>query len=140
MLLARSASPLVVLLLLVTRAGFAATPAETLKTLRVPEGFSVEVVAGAPLVQHPLMAGFDEQGRLYVADNAGLNLSAEELEKQLPNSIRRLEDTDGDGRFDKATTFADKMTFPQGAAWFRGRHAQPGIRRLPTRPPRRRYG
>jgi putative membrane-bound dehydrogenase-like protein len=119
MLMVRLVSPLVVLLL-VTRVALAATPAESQSSLRVPEGFTVEVVAAAPLVQHPLMAGFDELGRLYVADNAGLNLSAEELEKQLPNSIRCLEDTDGDGRFEKATTFADKMTFPQGAAWFRG--------------------
>ena len=37
-----------------------------------------------------------------------------------PNSIKRLEDTDGDGRFDKATVFADKMTFPQGALWHDG--------------------
>ena len=34
--------------------------------------------------------------------------------------IRMLEDTDGDGRFDRGTLFADKMTFPQGAVWFRG--------------------
>ncbi len=105
---------------LAARMGIAATPTETLATLRVPEGFTVELVAAAPLVEHPLMGGFDELGRLYVADNAGLNLPAEELEKQQPNFIRRLEDTDGDGRFDRATTFADKMTFPQGAVWFRG--------------------
>ncbi len=98
----------------------AATPQETLKTLRVPDGFTVELVAEPPLLAHPLMAGFDPQGRLYVADNAGLNLPAEELEKQLPNRVQRLADTDGDGRFDRATTFADKMTFPQGAVWFRG--------------------
>ena len=28
-----------------------------------------------------------------------------------------LEDTNGDGVFDKATLFADKLTFPQGALW-----------------------
>jgi putative membrane-bound dehydrogenase-like protein len=102
------------------RAADANSPPATLATLRVPDGFTVELVALAPLVAHPIMAGFDDRGRLYVADNAGMNLPAEELLKQLPNMIRRLEDTDGDGRFDRGTTFADKMTFPQGAAWFRG--------------------
>ncbi|HEX3727511.1 MAG TPA: PVC-type heme-binding CxxCH protein, partial [Pirellulales bacterium] len=92
----------------------------TLATIRVPEGFSVERVAAGPLVDHPLMAAFDDRGRLFVADNAGLNLPADELLKQLPNMVRMLEDTDGDGRFDRATLFADKMTFPQGAAWYRG--------------------
>ncbi len=95
-------------------------PDPIFKSLRVPEGFTVERVAAAPLVGHPVMAGFDDRGRLFVADNAGLNLPADKLLEQLPNMIRMLEDTDGDGRFDRSTVFADKMTFPQGAAWFRG--------------------
>ncbi len=100
-------------------AGGEESPA-ALATLRVPEGFRVELVAGAPMVEHPIMAGFDDRGRLFVADNAGLNLPAEELLKLTPNMIRMLEDTDGDGRMDRSTLFADKMTFPQGAVWFRG--------------------
>jgi putative membrane-bound dehydrogenase-like protein len=88
--------------------------------LKVPEGFSIEVVAPPPLVAHPTMACFDDRGRLFVAENAGVNLSAAELEEQLPNSVRMLEDTNGDGRFDKATLFADKMTFPMGGAWHDG--------------------
>jgi putative membrane-bound dehydrogenase-like protein len=101
-------------------AGFSAEAPSAVSPFRVPSGFTVELVAAAPLVQHPLMAGFDDRGRLFVADNAGLNLPAEELLEQLPNMVRRLEDTDGDGRFDRSTLFADKMTFPQGAAWYRG--------------------
>ena len=88
--------------------------------IQVPKGFVVELAAGPPLVAHPTMAGFDDRGRLYVCDGAGLNLPQEELEKQLPHFIRCLEDTDGDGRFDKSTIFADKMTFPEGALWYQG--------------------
>jgi putative membrane-bound dehydrogenase-like protein len=66
------------------------------------------------------MAGFDDRGRLFVAENAGLNLPKAELEKQLPNSVVLLTDTDDDGRFDKRTVFADKLTFPQGALWHDG--------------------
>ena len=88
--------------------------------LKVPEGFSIEVAAPPPLVAHPTMACFDDRGRLFVAENAGVNLSAAELEEQLPNSVRMLEDTNGDGRFDKATLFADRMTFPMGGAWHGG--------------------
>jgi putative membrane-bound dehydrogenase-like protein len=94
--------------------------AQPAASLKVPDGFSIELVASAPLVGHPVMAGFDDRGRLFVADNAGLNLPAEQLLEQLPNMVRMLEDVDGDGRFDRSTVFADKMTFPQGAAWFRG--------------------
>ena len=56
------------------------------------------VVAGPPLVDRPIVADFDEQGRLYVADSSGSN---DKVEKQLakkPHRIVRLEDTDGDGR------------------------------------------
>ena len=30
----------------------------------VPPGFTVEVAASTPLVKHPIMAGFDDKGRL----------------------------------------------------------------------------
>lgn len=86
----------------------------------VPEGYTVELAAGPPLVQHPMMASFDDRGRLFVAESAGLNLRTDDLEKQLPNSIVMLEDTDRDGRFDRRKTFADKMTLPMGAAWHDG--------------------
>lgn len=92
------------------------SPAE----LNVPDGFTVELAAGPPLVEHPTFATFDDQGRLFVCENAGVNMKAEQLEEALPNSIRMLEDVDGDGRFDKSTVFADKMTFPMGGAWHDG--------------------
>lgn len=88
--------------------------------IQVPDGYQVELAAPPSLVRHPLMADFDGQGRLYVAASAGENLPRAELEKKLPNFIRRLEDTNGDGVFDKATTFADQMTFPQGCLWLDG--------------------
>lgn len=88
--------------------------------LQVPEGYTVELAAAPPLVAHPLMGDFDDQGRLYLAANAGENLPRVELEKRLPNFVQRLEDTNGDGVFDKATMFADKMTFPQGCLWHEG--------------------
>ena len=86
----------------------------------VPPGFSVELAAGPPLVTHPTMAAFDDRGRLYVCNNSGVNMSNQDLEKQLPNSIRQLVDENGDGRFDSYRVFADKMTFPMGGVWHDG--------------------
>lgn len=91
--------------------------------LTVPPGFVVERVAGPPLVDWPMMAGFDDRGRLFVCDSSGFNLlsgTSEVLVKNPPHMIRMLEDTDRDGRFDKSTVFADKMTFPMGALWHDG--------------------
>src|SRR5207237_5538267 len=88
--------------------------------LKVPPGFVVEVVAAPPLVHHPMMANFDERGRLFVAESSGLNLKADELLKQLPNKVLLLEDLDAKGRFTKSRVFADKMTFPSGALPYNG--------------------
>src|SRR5688572_21481684 len=90
------------------------------QVLSVPAGFEIERVAGPPLVNRPIVADFDEEGRLYVADSSGSN---DKVEKQLadkPHRIVRLEDKNGDGRFDASVVFADKMMFPEGAMWFDG--------------------
>ena len=90
------------------------------QVLTVPDGFEVERVAGPPLVDRPIVADFDEQGRLYVADSSGSNDKVEKQLAEKPHRIVRLEDTNGDGRFDTSVVFADKMMFPEGAMWFDG--------------------
>lgn len=85
--------------------------------LQVPPGFTVELVAAPPLVHHPVMANFDPQGRLFVAETAGRNLKSDELLKELPNLVRVLLPADEHGRFHKGHVFADKMSFPMGALW-----------------------
>lgn len=101
-----------------------ATPAAEFKfpnhTFTVPDGFVVELVAGPPLVNRPIEADFDEHGRLYVTDAAGTNDKVQKQLEDKPHRIVRLEDTDGDGRFDKSVVFAEKLMFPEGAMWFDG--------------------
>jgi len=88
--------------------------------LTVPDGFLVEQIAGQPLVDRPVSADFDERGRLYVTDSSGSNEPAKVQQEKRPHRIMRLEDTDGDGKFDQSTVFADKLMFPEGALWFKG--------------------
>ena len=72
------------------------------------------------LIADPVDLSFDERGRLFIAESGGKNMNFDDLLKDPPNLIRMLEDTDGDGRFDRGTVFADKMTFPMGAVWHQG--------------------
>ena len=110
---------LIVAVLLVAGTSLPAQAVEN-PTFTLPPGFTVELVAGPPLVNHPTMGGFDDKGRLYICDGPGDNMPAKDLLEKLPNNIRRLEDVDGDGKFDKSTMYADKMTFPMGALWHEG--------------------
>ena len=90
------------------------------QTFKVAEGFVIERIAGPPVIERPITAAFDDLGRLYVADCSGTN---EDVKKQLaekPHRIVRLEDSDGDGKFDKRIVFADKMMFPEGTMWYAG--------------------
>jgi putative membrane-bound dehydrogenase-like protein len=89
-------------------------------TFTLPEGFEVELVAGPPLIERPIHADFDERGRLYVCESSGTNDKVEKQLAERPHWILRLEDTDGDGRFDRSTKFADKMMFPEGMMWLDG--------------------
>ena len=87
----------------------------------MPAGFVIEKVAGEPEVRFPMFAVFDDRGRLYVAESSGLNLY-EELRSQTRRCrVRRLEDRDGDGRFESSRVFADKLVFPMGLCWRDGR-------------------
>src|SRR6516165_1590665 len=107
-------------LLLISTGARGDEPAPVPATLGVAEGFVVERVAASPLIQHPIMAAFDDRGRLYVADNTGENLEAKQLAEKKPGRIRRLEDRDGDGRYDTAADFATGLTMPMGAQWHDG--------------------
>lgn len=102
-------------------------------TFILPDGFTIERMAGPPLVDRPITADFDEQGRLYISDSSGTNDKADKQVVDRPHRILRLEDHDGDGQFDRRTIFADKMMFPEGTLWYDGSlyvTAPPSIWRL----------
>src|SRR6266700_8288086 len=86
----------------------------------VPAGFTIERAAGPPLINLPIVADFDEQGRLYVAEAGGAITKQEVTDQKKAHRVVRLVDSDGDGRYDKSTVFADQMAFPEGAMWRQG--------------------
>lgn len=96
-----------------------ATPAEP-PQVHAAEGFTVELVAGPPLVERPITAAFDDAGHLYVAESSGSNDPVEQQLAEKPHRIVRLTDVDGDGRYDERVVFADKMMFPEGTMFLDG--------------------
>ncbi|HZW33309.1 MAG TPA: PVC-type heme-binding CxxCH protein, partial [Isosphaeraceae bacterium] len=92
-------------------------PGEAQQALVVRPGFRVELVAAEPLLRSPVAIDFDEDGRLYVAEFPEYNQYAEANSQDgggRPASsargcVRLLEDTDGDGRYDKSTLFAGNV-------------------------------
>jgi putative membrane-bound dehydrogenase-like protein len=89
-------------------------------TFTLPEGFTIELAAGPPVVNRPINAAFDEQGHLYVSDSSGTNDKVQVQLEQKPHRVLRLTDSKGTGKFDSATVFADKMMFPEGTMWLDG--------------------
>ncbi|NOS72341.1 MAG: c-type cytochrome [Verrucomicrobia bacterium] len=90
------------------------------QTMTVPDGFEVMLAADTNRIQRPVSASFDDHGRLYVTDSSGSN---DKPADQLKNPLARilcLQDTDGDGRFDKSVVFAEHVMFPQGCLWHDG--------------------
>jgi len=116
---------LILLGLLGGMAGVAAEPQRNVISLnghrfQVPAGLTVDRIAGPPLVHRPITADFDDQGRLYVADSSGTNARPAEQWQNPTHKIVRLEDTNGDGVFDRSVVFADKLAFPEGTLWYEG--------------------
>jgi putative membrane-bound dehydrogenase-like protein len=91
-----------------------------LAAIHVPQGFKVEQVAGSDLLSYPMMGTFDDRGRLFIAESSGNTLNNDQMSANPDYKIRLLEDRNGDGKFDHSQVFADKLTLPAGAVWYRG--------------------
>ncbi len=83
-------------------------PSAALNTFQVAPGFRIEQVVAEPLVADPVAIAFDENARLYVVEMRGYSENKDEKLSR----IRLIEDTDGDGKFDKSTIFKDGLAWP----------------------------
>ena len=86
----------------------ATEPARAAETMQLREGLRLELVASEPLIADPVAMAFDESGRLYVVEMGDYS----ERRHERLGRVKLLVDTNGDGRFDKATVFADKLAWP----------------------------
>jgi putative membrane-bound dehydrogenase-like protein len=97
----------------------ARTPAESLKAMRLSEDFHVELFAAEPDVMSPVEMVFDENGKMYVAEMMDYP-DDPPAGKPARSRIRLLEDTNGDGKIDKTTVFADQVLAVSGIMPWKG--------------------
>jgi putative heme-binding domain-containing protein len=92
---------------------FAASVAEDLAAFQVADGFEVNLFASETNgVVKPIQIRFDAKGRLWVI---GSTVYPQIEPGQKPNDkVLVVEDTNGDGRADKTTVFADGLMIPTG--------------------------
>jgi putative membrane-bound dehydrogenase-like protein len=93
--------------------GPALSPSEAIKKMTVPNGFAVELVAAEPDIVNPTAMTFDERGRVWIAESLEYPRKSAGPGR---DRIKILEDTDGDGKMDKFTIFAEGLNIPSGIA------------------------
>ena len=81
--------------------------------------YEAQLVACEPLVVDPVECTWDAQGRMYVADMRDYPLGPTNPGDPWLSRIQQLIDDDGDGRMDRAVTFADHLDNVQGLLPFR---------------------
>lgn len=112
------------------------TPEESVEHFQLCPGFRIELVASEPHLADPVAIAFDAHGRIFVCEIHGYNLEGyldiqelnkqgvldkkvrripanpaalKEAEKEQYGTVKLLEDTDGDGRVDRSTIWADRL-------------------------------
>jgi len=117
------------------------SPAASRDLFKIPDDLEVDLVLSEPTISQPLFMSFDERGRLWVLnylqypEPAGLTLVSKDqwwravydkVPEPPPHGVKGKdkitihEDTDGDGTFDKHTTFLDGLNIATSFARGRG--------------------
>jgi putative membrane-bound dehydrogenase-like protein len=102
------------------------SPQDSMKTMQVPPGFEVQLFASEPNIVKPIAMNWDERGRLWVVESVdypndyngtGRGSGASGVGH---DRIKICEDTDGDGKADKFTVFAEGLNIPTGITFWNG--------------------
>ncbi|WP_423735504.1 PVC-type heme-binding CxxCH protein [Chitinophaga caseinilytica] len=96
------------------------SPDSSAKLIQVPPGFELQLFASEPDIINPIAMAWDEKGRLWVIETVDYPNTVRNTEGEGDDRIKICEDTDGDGRADKFTVFADKLNIPTSLVFANG--------------------
>ena len=106
-------------------------PGDAMGTFTYPEGYRLEVVCAEPLIRDPINMALADDGSLWVVEmgdyprgkpgaTAPSNYPTTPWDGPPGGTIKKLSDTDGDGRYDESETFLDGLSFPTGVYPWKG--------------------
>ena len=89
-------------------------PADSMKLMNLPKGFSLELVVSEPQISEPVALTWDGNGRMYIVEMRGYMQSIDGLGAKDPvGRVSLFEDTNGDGSYDKHSVFLDGLIEPR---------------------------
>lgn len=93
-------------------------PDQALAAMKVADGLEVTLFASEPDLFNPTAMDIDAEGRIWVVEAVNYRTFRQPATRTEGDRVRVLEDTDGDGKADKATTFYQdpSMQAPLGIA------------------------
>ncbi len=96
------------------------TPEQSMKLMQVPVDFEVKLFAAEPDITNPVAMAWDERGRLWVIETVDYPNTISKDDGIGDDRIKICEDTDGDGKADKFTVFADNLNIPTSIVFSNG--------------------
>lgn len=95
-------------------------PEESKKLMQVPVDFDIQLFAAEPDITNPIAMAWDERGRLWIVESVDYPNTFLETDGAANDRIKICEDTNGDGKADKFTVFADKLNIPTSMVFANG--------------------
>ncbi|MBX2874637.1 MAG: ThuA domain-containing protein [Saprospiraceae bacterium] len=96
------------------------TPTESQELIQVPPGLELQLFASEPDIINPICMNWDEKGRLWLVETRDYPNEINTASNQGNDRIKILEDTDGDGKADKFTVFAEGLSVPTSMVFSNG--------------------
>lgn len=98
----------------------ALSPKESQKLIQTPVDFELHLFASEPDITNPISMAWDERGRLWIVESVDYPNTFRETDGQANDRIKICEDTNGDGKADKFTIFADGLNIPTSLVFTNG--------------------